>query len=86
METLTANEARVGFGEALQKAQHEPVQITKSGKPFAVLMSIESYKAAEELKMQVLKERIARAERDLEEGNFVDGETFMRELISRKRG
>jgi len=80
METLTANEARVGFVEALQKAQCTPVKITKSGKPFAVIMSIEDYEAAEELKMQALKEKIARAEKDLQAGNFADGETFMQDL------
>ena len=36
--------------------------------------------------MRMLKERIARAERDIEEGNFADGEAFMRELIGRERG
>ena len=84
METMTAHEARVGFGEALQKAQHMPVQITKSGKPFAVLVSVEDFKAAEELKMQALKAKIARAEEDLQRGDYVDGEIFMRELIDGK--
>lgn len=81
METLTANEARIGFGDALQKAQHGPVQITKSGKPFAVIMSMEDFRATEEMKLAWLKEKLARAEKDLQEGNFVDGETFMQGLI-----
>ena len=80
METLTAYKARVGFGEALQKAQHKPITITKGGKPFAVLMSIQDYEATEELKLQALQAILVRAEKDLQEGNYIDGESFMQEL------
>ncbi|MDR1978451.1 MAG: type II toxin-antitoxin system prevent-host-death family antitoxin [Synergistaceae bacterium] len=84
METLTAYEAENSFGDTLIKAQRSPVQITKSGKPVAVLVSIENYRMTEELKMQVLKERVLRAESDLQAGNFVDGEDFMQDLITGK--
>lgn len=82
METMTAREAKNTLGEALQKAQHTPVQITKSGKPYAVLVSIESYRMAEEMKMQALKERIAHAEEEIKAGKFTDGENFMNDLIA----
>lgn len=82
METLTAKEARIGFGEALQKAQQDPVQITKGGKPFAVLMSIEAYQMAEELKLRELKKIIENGDKELAAGDFVDGATFMQELIN----
>lgn len=81
METITVGEAKNTLGEILQKVQHTPVQITKSGKPYAVLVSVESYRMSEELKMRALKARIARAEDEIEAGNFTDGEEFMRELI-----
>jgi prevent-host-death family protein len=84
LETLTAYEAENSFGDTLIKAQRSPVQITKSGKPVAVLVSIENYRMTEELKMQVLKERVLRAESDLQAGNFVDGEDFMQDLITGK--
>lgn len=81
MESITALEAKNTFGETLRKAQQAPLRITKSGKPVAVIMSIENYEMTEELKMCFLQNKIARAEKDLREGNFVDGETFMQELI-----
>ncbi len=82
METLTAHEARVGFGDALQKAQHAPVQITKSGRPFAVLMSMEAYQITEEFKLRALKKMIADGEKEYANGDFTDGEVFMQELIN----
>lgn len=82
METLTANEARIAFGEALQKAQTTPIQITKSGKPFAILMSVDNYQKMEELKLQLLREKIARAYEDLENGRCSDGDIFFDELLA----
>ena len=41
MHTLTANEAKTQFGDMLLKAQREPVQINRNGKPVAVVVSIE---------------------------------------------
>ncbi|MDR1874734.1 MAG: type II toxin-antitoxin system prevent-host-death family antitoxin [Synergistaceae bacterium] len=84
METLTSYEARNTFGDTLIKAQRAPVQITKSGKPIAVIVSIENYRMMEALKMQMLKDRVTRAEADIESGNFVDGETFMQDLSDGK--
>ncbi len=51
MSTLTAREAKLHFGQLLQKSQHEPVEITKNGHPFSVMISKEQYqlfKAIEE--------------------------------------
>ena len=81
METLTAKEARGCFGETLQKAQESPVQITRGGQPFAVLMSVEAYRMSEEMKLRELKRIIENGERELANGDFVDGKTFMQELI-----
>ena len=84
METLTAHEARNSFGDALIKAQHSPVRITKNGKPIAVLVSMENYRVTEELKMQFLRDRVTGAEVEIANGGFIDGEPFMRELIAGK--
>ena len=50
MEKLTANEAKTHFGQLLMKAQSEPVQIDKNGKPVAVVISMESFEASEQIK------------------------------------
>lgn len=82
METMTAREAKNTFGTALQKAQQAPVQITKGGKPFAVLVSMEDYKLAEQLKLRELRRMIERGDAELEAGDFVDGAAFMEDLLN----
>ena len=84
METLTAHEARNSFGDTLIKAQHSPVRITKNGRPIAVLVSMENYRVTEEMKMQFLRGRVSNAEVEIANGEFVDGEAFMRELSAGK--
>ena len=72
MLTMTANEAKTNFGDTLMKAQRTPVQITKSGKPVAVMMSMEEYQASEELKLLYVKEALAQAEEDIKAGRVED--------------
>ncbi|MFZ4211256.1 type II toxin-antitoxin system Phd/YefM family antitoxin, partial [Pantoea endophytica] len=38
MHSLSANEAKTQFGDMLLKAQREPVQISRNGKPVAVVI------------------------------------------------
>ncbi len=59
MYALTANEAKTQFGDLLLKAQREPVQINRNGKPVAVVMSVEDYQALEDLKLSALQQKIA---------------------------
>ncbi|EGR3375581.1 type II toxin-antitoxin system Phd/YefM family antitoxin [Vibrio parahaemolyticus] len=80
MQSLTANTAKTKFGDLLMKVQREPVQISKNGSPVAVVMSCEEYEQLEALKMAMVKSRFEQAERDLANGDLVDGETFMNEL------
>ena len=84
METFTANEARINLGDLLLKSQKGPVQITRSGKPFSVVISAESYEAMEELKSRYVKEQLAQAKEDIENGRVVEGESFFEELLSGK--
>jgi prevent-host-death family protein len=84
METLTANEARVRFGDLLIKSQKGPVQITRSGKPISVMISADDYEQIEEMKMQYLKEKLSRARDDIEDGRIVDGPTFFNDLLAGK--
>ncbi len=43
MQTVTALEAKNRFGELLDKAQREPVTVTKQGRPSVVVMSTIDY-------------------------------------------
>ncbi len=84
MQALTANDAKTQFGDMLLKAQREPVQINKNGKPVAVVISMAEYQQMEEIKFTLLQERAARAKLDIEKGNLVEGEQFMSDLIAGK--
>jgi len=83
MEKLTANEAKTHFGQLLLKAQSEPVQIDKNGKPVAVVLSIEDYQATEDLKIQMMKEMVLRAENEIKQGKYTDdADDFFEQLLT----
>ena len=84
LETLTAQEARVKFGELLLKSQKGPVQITRSGQPVSVMVSFDDYEKLEELKMCYLKEKLARSKEDIDKGRVVDGDAFFDNLLAGK--
>ena len=84
MQALTANDAKTQFGDMLLKAQREPVQINKNGKPVAVVISMDVYQQMEEVKFTLLQERAVRAKLDIENGNLVEGDQFMADLIAGK--
>ena len=86
MHTLTANEAKTQFGDMLLKAQREPVQINRNGKPVAVVVSIEDYEQMEAMKHQLLKAKIQRAQNNIHLGNIVDGDAFFDELMDQHKG
>jgi len=82
LETLTAQEARVRFGDLLLKSQKGPVQITRSGKPVSAMVSACDYEAIEEIKMRYLKEKMARSKEDIDKGRVVDGPMFFSNLLA----
>lgn len=82
METLTANQAKIHFGDMLMKVQREPVQINKNGRPVAVVLSMEEYESIEEVKLNFLKDRYAQASKEIQEGRLVDGDDFFSDLIA----
>ena len=43
MKTLTAKDAKYGFGRMIDLARAEPVTIAKHGRPVVVVMSVEEY-------------------------------------------
>ena len=84
MEVFTANEAKNRFGEVLLKSQKSQVQVTRSGKPIAMIVSIEDYNATEELKLRYVRAHIQEALEDIENGNVEDGDTFFQDLTAGK--
>ena len=48
MTTFPATEAKNKFGELLEVAHREPVEISKKGRPVAVLLSLEAYEEMQE--------------------------------------
>ncbi len=84
MEKLTANQAKTHFGQLLMKAQSEPVQIDKNGKPVAVVISMESFEASEQVKLEMLKTRMKIAEYEIKNGQTTDGDKFFKQLLAGK--
>lgn len=54
MKTLGASEAKNRFGELLDLARREPVQIAKKGRSVAIMMSIEEFERFLDLENQFL--------------------------------
>jgi len=81
MNVKTANEAKTKFGEILLMSQREPVQISKHGKPVAVLVSAEDFVSTDELKLQLLQLRAERAREQIAAGDTVDGGEFFDQLL-----
>ena len=43
MQTLSAKDAKYGFGRLIDLARAEPIAVTKHGRPVVVLLSVEEY-------------------------------------------
>ena len=43
MQTLSAKDAKYGFGRLIGRARAEPVAVTKHGRPVVVVLSVEEY-------------------------------------------
>lgn len=81
METLTSNQAKTQFGDLLLKVQRAPVEISRNGKPVAVMISADDYSAMEPLKMELLRQSLKRGLADLEKGNIRDGDSVFASMI-----
>ncbi len=84
MESLSANEAKVHFGDLLLKVQREPIQIKRNGKAVAVVLSVDDYLNLESLKIQNLKTRVEQAKKDMTAGRIIDGNVFFDDLLNGK--
>ena len=82
MKAVTANEAKTQFGDMLLNVQRAPVQINKNGKPVAVMVSMDDYEMMENMKIQMLKERVRRAKTEIAAGETIDGNSLFDELLA----
>ncbi|MCH8184465.1 MAG: type II toxin-antitoxin system Phd/YefM family antitoxin [Proteobacteria bacterium] len=58
MQTLTATDAKYGFGRLIDLARAEPVTIAKHGRPVVVVMSVEEYERLKEVEARMKTERL----------------------------
>ena len=54
----------------LDTVQREPVTIERNGRPVAVLYSYEEAKAIEQTKLELLKAKLARADKAISQGRY----------------
>lgn len=81
MLSFTANQAKTQFGELINKAQREPVSITKNGKPSVVVISAADYQLIEQMKMEQLRSKLARSIAQVEAGKVHDVDDVFDELM-----
>ncbi|MCE2663126.1 MAG: type II toxin-antitoxin system Phd/YefM family antitoxin [Microcystis sp. M53603_WE2] len=81
MKTLGASEAKNRFGELLDLARREPVQIAKKGRNVAVVLSIEEFERFSELENQLLA---LQAEKAHQEGfiGTTESEALLSEILN----
>src|SRR5215813_8865387 len=76
MTTLSATELKNRLGEFLEKAQREPVKVTKGGRDYAVILSQEEYERFEALE----DEHWARKAVEAQKSGYLNHEESMAEL------
>lgn len=81
MEIFTAQAAKNQFGDLLMKAQREPVEISKHGKRVAVVMSAEEFAQFEDIKLQLLRIKLANSVAQSRAGQVHDGNTVFNDLM-----
>ncbi len=74
-KAIPAAEAKTKFGELLEKAQREPLTISKKGRLVAVLMSMEEFETHQRLKLEQLRREVQIGIAELNAGDIVDGAT-----------
>ncbi|GAB1718564.1 MAG: Prevent-host-death protein [Nitrosospira sp.] len=80
MNTIPAADAKTNFGALLDKAQREPVMISKNGRAVAVLMSVTAFEDHQRLKLELLRREIRKGLDEAERGNVLSAEQAFAEL------
>jgi prevent-host-death family protein len=74
MDMIAAADAKTNFGALLDKAQREPVTISKNGRAVAVVMSAAAYEEHQQMKLQLLREEVRKGLDDLKHGRTVSAD------------
>lgn len=64
MRTVTANQAKTRFGEFLDLAQREPVQVVRHGRVLGVLVSAQDYEAMRDFYADRLRQTLRESAED----------------------
>lgn len=80
MDTIPAADAKTNFGALLDKAQREPVTISKNGRAVAVLMSATAFEDHQRLKLELLRQEVRKGLDEVERGHVLSAEQAFAEL------
>ncbi|MGB1109515.1 MAG: type II toxin-antitoxin system Phd/YefM family antitoxin [Gammaproteobacteria bacterium] len=75
MQSISAHEAKTGFGKLLDTARREAVTIEKHGRPVAVLVSKEDYDEMQSMRLELLRAEISKGMEASENGDVVEVES-----------
>ena len=74
VDTIAAADAKTNFGALLDKAQREPVTISKNGRAVAVMMSAAAFEEQQQIKLRLLRQEVRKGLEDLERRMVVSAE------------
>ena len=80
METVPAADAKTNFGALLDKAQREPVTISKNGRAVAVIMSAAEFEEHQRLKLELLRRDVGKGLDDVKHGRTVSADRAFKEM------
>ena len=80
MDTIPAADAKTNFGALLDKAQREPVTISRNGRAVAVVMSAEAFEEHQRLKLDLLRQEVRKGLDDLKRGKLVSADKAFAKL------
>ena len=72
MQVLTANQAKTHFGEFIDKAQKEPIKVTRRGRTVGVMVSEEEYEAMQQFYANRLLHSLDKAGREASEKGLTE--------------
>lgn len=74
MQTITANEAKVRFGELIDRVQREPVRVTRRNRVVGVMVSAEDYAAMRDFYADRLSRTLEATAREAAEQGLTESE------------
>lgn len=80
MNTIPAAEPKTNFGALIEKAQREPVTISRNGRDVAVIMSAVAYAEHQRIKLELLRQEVRKGLDEAARGDVVSTETAFTEM------